>query len=102
MTYEEPQPTDAGIVWIVGQFHRLFGNCHGDRVVGMALFNNQAKIGVSPLGVLQRLEQLRLEPSELWQIFKAQGGVSSEDTGIPEGDQHKALRATWDVLVERS
>ena len=97
----EPSPTDAGIRWIVAEFGQLLGNCHGDRVVGMALFNHDAGIGVSPLGVLHRLRQLKLEPAELWGIFKSHGGRSKEDTGIPEGDQHQALRGTWEELVSR-
>jgi hypothetical protein len=101
-TDSDPKPSDVGVLWIVDQFHRMFGNSHGDCVVGMALFNNKAGVGVSPLGVLQRLEQLKLKPSELWGIFKAQGGVSKEDTGIHEGDQHQALHRTWKVLCDRS
>ena len=68
-------------------------------MVGQSLCNPDANVGASPLVVLQRLDELRLRPGRLWEIFKEHGGTSKEDNGgVPESDQGLALRRTWSAL----
>ena len=55
----------------------------------------------SPLEVAQALCASSLTQSELWCLFKDNGGDIYEWNCTQEGDQHDTLRATWTAIVAR-
>lgn len=82
----------------------VFSDCHGSRVVCVALMQTRVHESATPRRVIKLVQDNGLKEAQLWTLFKSCGGRSKDDMAIAqqpiveEHDQVDALRRVWRVL----
>lgn len=87
----------AEIFDYLANVERMYAGAHGDHVVAVALVNPLAHTA-SPRVVMAVLVDAALPAGELWNRFKAAGGISKEIGDVDESQQLDAIRGVWTSL----